>query len=144
MLHACCSSRDLPGVSMRHLINVQSLQLPIMGLCRVEEEAGFVILTKRCQIRWGIFQQQRLLLLQDLQSHRMHVSILASLSRNKVMTTQMTAGMMLHCSKYGKCPFTVVHLLQHKGLSLLLGQLASNCTWPRTIWPLHQPLPYGF
>ncbi len=74
MLHACGSSRDPPGVLMPHLTTAQSLQLPIMGLCRAEEEAGFVILTKRCQIRWGIFQQQSLLLLQDLQSHRMHVS----------------------------------------------------------------------
>jgi len=74
MLHACCSSRDLPGISMCHLITAQPLQLPIMGLCRVEKEAGLVILTKRCQIRWGIFQQQSLLLLQDLQSHNMYVS----------------------------------------------------------------------
>ena len=74
MLHACGSSSDLPGILMRQLITAQSLQLPIMGLCRVEEEAGFVILTKRCQIRWRIFQQQSLLLLQDLQSRRMHVS----------------------------------------------------------------------
>jgi hypothetical protein len=74
MLYAFCSSRNLPGILMRHFITAQSLQLPVMGLCRVEEEVGLVILTKRCQIRWGIFQQQSLLLLQDLQSHRMHVS----------------------------------------------------------------------
>jgi hypothetical protein len=74
MLHACYSSRDLPGISMRQLITAQSLQLPLMSLCRVEEEAGFVILTKRCQICWGIFQQQSLLLLEDLQSHNMYVS----------------------------------------------------------------------
>ncbi|KAA6417786.1 MAG: hypothetical protein FRX49_12285 [Trebouxia sp. A1-2] len=60
------SSRDLPGGLTRQLITAQPLQLPVMGLCRVEEEAGFVILTKRCQIRWGIFQQQSLLLLQNL------------------------------------------------------------------------------